>query len=114
MPKRIRTHANPLSFNTQLEPCDFSTIFPSFSEDLELEIGFGKGVFLTSYGQKYPNRHILAAEVRKGLFDHLTSVLDEKKISNVHLIHSTGERCLIDLIPDKSLTRVFFFIQIHG
>lgn len=109
MAKRIRTHANPLSFHEELDPVSFDAVFPSFDGRLELEIGFGKGVFITRYAELYPEKSIVAVDVRKGLFDSIQEGFDQKGIGNVHLIHGTGERVLAELIPDGSLDRVFLF-----
>ncbi len=109
MSKRIRTHVNPLSFYQKLMPLNFDDIFHNFDGSLQLEIGFGKGVFISKYAQLYPNSNLLAVDVRKGLFEPLQEQFDQENIQNVHLIHGTGERVLDELIPHRSLSRVFLF-----
>jgi len=107
--KRIRTHANPLSFHEALEPIQFDAVFSNYSGSLDLEIGFGKGVFISKYAARHPQKSILAVDVRKGLFESIEKSFKQKEIHNVHLVHGTGERVLAELIPDGVLDRVFLF-----
>ena len=109
MSKRIRTHTNPLSFHQKMAPIDFKEVFPEFDGCLDFEIGFGKGIFLTQYASRYPNRYILGIEVRKQAVDYVQSRLDSKGISNVVICHGAANRCLLDIVPDASIARCFIF-----
>jgi len=107
--KRIRTHTNPLVFRDRMTRVDFNDVFEGYDDVLDLEIGFGKGVFLRRYAVSHPKRSIVAVDVRKGLMDPLNQALQSEGIKNVYLIHGNGQLCLRDMIPDGSVDRVFIF-----
>ena len=66
--KRIRNHANPFSFRHRLTECSIENDVSKFS-DVDLEIGFGRGRFISFYAQKYPDRYIVGVEVRKKMVE---------------------------------------------
>jgi tRNA (guanine-N7-)-methyltransferase len=92
-----------------LEPLDLSSIFPEYAGKLDLEIGFGRGRFMRLYAGQHPQRHIVGVEVRKQIVDVLQQRVLDLGLKNVHLIHSQGQIVLEDVIPDRSLERVFIF-----
>ena len=106
---RVRTHTNPLHFYRRLEPIDFTAIWPSFDGKLDLEIGFGRGLFMRHYAKLHPERFIVGVEVRKLIVSLLEEHLQKEEIFNAHLVHSSAQFVMEDIVPDKSLERVFVF-----
>ncbi|MFC1485147.1 tRNA (guanosine(46)-N7)-methyltransferase TrmB [bacterium] len=105
---RIRTHVNPLNFIKRMKQVNFNDILPKNSY-LDLEIGFGRGIFLRNYAKKYSKRNIIGAEVRKPAVDLLRSKISSEKIQNVFLIHGEAKICLEDMINNESLDKIFIF-----
>ena len=106
---RIRTHTNPFNFYKKLDPVDFDEVFPNYSGTIDMEIGFGRGVFVRSYAKNNPNKSILAMDIRKSVVDLLNERLEKEGIENVYLVHSTGERCVEDLIGEEGIENIFVF-----
>ena len=97
---RVRTHANPFNYIDRMKRVDFSTVFPNFTGTLDLEIGFGRGVFIRHYATRFPDRSILGVEVRKPLVDILTERLAQDGLKNIYAVHGTGERAQ-DVLPAR-------------
>ena len=106
---RVRNHTNPFNYHETMEPIDFKSIFKDFNGKLELEIGFGRGVFLREYATRYPNRHIIGIDVRKQIADILKERTPKEAYPNLYICHGSGQRLIEDTIPDGSLERVFIF-----
>ena len=88
---RVRTHSNPFSFRETLPEVDFEQVFPDFKGILDVEVGFGRGIFLRSYAQKYPERSILGVEIRQQIVSILQGQLDRAGIKNVLALHASAE-----------------------
>ena len=106
---RVRTHTNPFNFYQKLEPLKLNTIFDNPTQPLDLEIGFGKGVFLQHWAKLNPEHNVVGVEVRKGIVEIVKEEVNEKKVKNIHLIHNSGERVLEDCISDNQLNSIFIF-----
>ena len=64
---RVRTHTNPLAFTHGFDLLEYKELLPTFNQSLDVEIGFGRGVFLQHYASLHPERLVLGVEVRKQL-----------------------------------------------
>lgn len=106
---RVRTHTNPFNFYQKLEPLKLNTIFDNQTQPLDLEIGFGKGVFLQHWAKLNPEHNVVGVEVRKGIVEIVKEEVNEKQLKNIHLIHNSGERVLEDCISDNQLNSIFIF-----
>lgn len=106
---RVRTHANPLSFREKIAPIEFKDVFKDASQPLDIEIGFGRGVFVRQYAKQNPTRNLLGIEVRGQIVTDLQAQVDELALDNVHLVHGTAEECFKQAIPDCLIARVFIF-----
>ena len=104
---RVRTHANPFKHRQRLDPIDWSAVFDDPSKGFDLEIGFGRGLFLHRYATTYPHRNIIGVEVRKPAVEGVRKKV--ASLPNVFVCHSTAQIVLEDVIPQKSLHRVFVF-----
>ena len=106
---RVRTHTNPFNFYETMTPIDFASIFSNYKNELDLEIGFGRGVFIRKWASYNPNRYILGVEVRKGIVEDVTAKIRQDKIINTHLIYGSGERVIEDIIQPDTLKNIFIF-----
>lgn len=106
---RVRTHTNPLNFYQRMEMLSLEKLFKNSEAPLDMEIGFGRGVFLREWAKLHPERNIIGVEVRKTIVTILEERLKALNIKNTHLIHGNGEIVLKDCIQDGSLSRCFIF-----
>ncbi|MFT5171295.1 MAG: tRNA (guanine-N7-)-methyltransferase [Candidatus Marinamargulisbacteria bacterium] len=106
---RIRTHTNPFNYHKKLEPIDFAEMIPVYTGKLQVEIGFGRGVFIRSYAKDHPETAIVGMDIRKSVAELLQVRLKKEKIENVGAIHTSGQRCIEDLFEDDQIERIFVF-----
>ena len=106
---RIRTHTNPFNINQRLKRLDLAEQFKNPAQPLDLEIGFGRGLFLRQYAQQHPERNIIGVDVRKQIVEVLHERLEKLGLENTCILHTRGEICLEDSLEDQSLERVFVF-----
>jgi tRNA (guanine-N7-)-methyltransferase len=105
MKKRIRTHTNPLNIRQRLTD-------PLWQDQIHahsiicLEIGFGKGRFMNAYAENHDDQLIVGVEVRQQMVQAFTA---KPYPDNCLPIWGAGHICLEDLIPDRSLSKVFIF-----
>ena len=105
MKKRIRTHTNPLNIRQRLTDVDISKRIKNYN-NVHLEIGFGKGRFLSQYAKNHPDDLVVGVEVRK----QAVVVFDANHdLPNCTPIWGAGQICLEDVIPNQSLQSVFVF-----
>ena len=103
--KRVRNHVNPLNFTDRLTKHALNVQLDKFSM-IDLEIGFGRGKFISQYAKNYPDRFIVGVEVRRSMVDNFN---ERYQLSNLLAVWGTAQICLEDMIPNGSLTRVFIF-----
>jgi len=106
---RIRTHTNPFNYYHRMEPLKLDQLLPGNDGKIELEIGFGRGVFIREYGTKYPERYLIGVDIRKGIVDSLSQKFEDESLANVALLHGNGEIVVEDALPDGCLTRLHIF-----
>ncbi|MDR1492829.1 MAG: tRNA (guanosine(46)-N7)-methyltransferase TrmB [Planctomycetaceae bacterium] len=76
---------------------------------LELEIGSGRGLFITQVSAAIPNRHFLGVEISKKYAAHCASLIAQKQLSNAVMIYGDAYLVLKDYLPDESLTAVHIY-----
>ncbi|MEK9657071.1 MAG: tRNA (guanosine(46)-N7)-methyltransferase TrmB [bacterium] len=106
--KRIRNHVNPLSFRHKWEELRLSNYFENEKKPLDIEIGFGRGVFIQAYAKEHQHRNILGIEVRKALVENLEKKATET-LDNLKVFHGNGVAFVQNALQDKSLEKVFIF-----
>ncbi|NQY73140.1 MAG: tRNA (guanosine(46)-N7)-methyltransferase TrmB [Candidatus Margulisbacteria bacterium] len=106
---RVRNHANPFSYTQRMSHLDIQSVVPSFVDTLDVEIGFGRGIFLRQYAKQNPKRPILGIELRQSMVEILQERITNEGIQNVGLVHGPGQTCLEDVVPDHSIDRLFIF-----
>ncbi len=106
---RVRTHSNPFHYYERQSKLDLTSVFPRFNGTLDVDIGFGRGVFFRHYAARYPDRNVMGVEIRKPMVELLKERCQEMELTNVHLIHGNGHICLEDMLEDRSIDRIFAF-----
>jgi tRNA (guanine-N7-)-methyltransferase len=107
---RLRTHTNPFNYYQKMDVLCLSESLSNPFLPVDLEIGFGRGRFLSHWARKYPNRNIIGVEVRKNITELLQKrLIQAELIDNTHIIHGSGERVLEDSLSDLSLDTIFVF-----
>ncbi|RAP34836.1 tRNA (guanosine(46)-N7)-methyltransferase TrmB [Candidatus Marinamargulisbacteria bacterium SCGC AG-439-L15] len=106
--KRFRTHANPLNFRETIAPLKIGASLPE-GTPLDLEIGFGRGVFIRQYAKAHPDRYVLGVEVRKPVAMHVQDLIKTEGLMNAHVLYGEGKRFLEEALEDKCLDRIFIF-----
>lgn len=103
---RARTHANPFAIRHDFKDSDIRCIQ---GQPLDIEIGFGRGVFLRYWAQAYPERHIVGVEVRNTMVEGLQDRVDVLGLLNVQLFHGNGQVLCDEALLSCSVNRVFVF-----
>ncbi len=96
---RVRTHSNPFHYFHRMEKVDFKPV--------DLEIGFGMGLFIHDYAIQNPGRNIMGVEIRPKPVKLVADKVGH--IPTVYLVHGNAQICLEDMIGDQSLENVFVF-----
>lgn len=87
---------------------DFGDLFGN-SRAVELEVGFGKGLFLVSASETYPDINFLGMELERKYYLYTATRLAKRNRSNVRVICGDARRLLPALIPDESLQGVHVY-----
>ena len=103
--RRVRTHTNPLNINHRFD----DVVLPENPVALDIEIGFGKGVFLNHWATQNPQHHVVGIEVRKQMVVLLEEKLTLNPCSNISIYHGNGQFFLEDVPEDNSVDRLFIF-----
>ena len=109
MSKRVRNHTNPFTVRDQFELLDYASLMPEYNGIVDLEIGFGRGVFFQQWATRYPSHLLLGIEVRKKIVDILVTELAQFQLKNTQAYRGEGKTFLEQAIHDHSLDRVFVF-----
>jgi tRNA (guanine-N7-)-methyltransferase len=90
---------------TQPAPPELKDLFPVPVSDVQLEIGFGGGEYLTAQAQSEPNKGFIGVEpFVNGMAKALTAI-ESKSLRNVRL-HFDDAADLIAWLPEHSLARI--------
>ena len=72
----------------------------------ELDLGCGKGSFTTALAERYPERHIFAADIMIGRLRKLAKRADRMGLKNMELLRVEAGLLINCLLPPKSLDRI--------
>lgn len=87
-----------------IDKVDFNHAF--FKKTISLEIGSGKGEFITSYAAMHQDENFLAIERVPTIAGILTKKVVESELQNVRIFPHDGEALFND-IPDGSIDKIF-------
>ncbi len=73
---------------------------------LFLEIGCGKGAFITGLSKQYPDDRLLAVELVPDVLMMAMEKVEREEASNVKFLHANAEN-IADIIPHGSVSRLY-------
>lgn len=92
--------AQHLTVLEELEPpLNPQSLFPS-PQPLELEVGSGKGHFLLTHSQQFPERNFVGIELAKKYAQFAAYRLAKRDTPNAHVISGDGLRFFREFVPD--------------
>ena len=89
-------------------PFDWSRVFGN-DHPVELEVGFGKGLFLLTAGQANPRVNHVGVEVDRGLQLFTANRIAKRGLANVRLAKADARLFLRDYVADRSLAAVHVY-----
>jgi tRNA (guanine-N7-)-methyltransferase len=96
----LSTHLVPLA--SLPEPCDPAAVFPT-PGPVELEVGSGKGLFLSTASAAAPERNFLGVEIALGYARLSAGKLAAANQANARIIHGDAGFLVRSLLPDACL-----------
>jgi len=90
------------------KPWDSQTLFGR-QAPLELEIGSGRGLFITQAAMATPGHDFLGIEISKKYAQHCAVLIAKKQLSNVVMVCGDAQAVLRDNIPDNLLAAVHIY-----
>lgn len=76
---------------------------------LEVEVGSGKGLFLSAAARAEPDRDFLGIEVAAKYAAHTASKLARRELANARIVHGDARRIFATLLPEASLDAVHVY-----
>ena len=107
--RRFRTHTNPFNYDKQMPVLDLKQTFSHFNGIVDVEFGFGKGVFLRSWAKANPERILVGFEIRKLLVSYVDQKCKDAQLSNVCLVHGAAKNGLEGSLKGCKIEHVFIF-----
>jgi tRNA (guanine-N7-)-methyltransferase len=99
--------------NPSLDPGPPTLLNPQaiFGNDqpIELEVGFGKGMFLVGAAQAHPDINYLGIEIERAYQLYTANRLAKRKLGNVRLACGDARAFLRDHFPDRCLQAVHVY-----
>ena len=90
----------------ELHKGKWSELFPNKKGNLSLEIGCGKGQFLTELGKMNENEAYIGLEMMSSVICRAVQKIDENKITNVLLINKDGSN-ILDYFNEGEIDRLY-------
>lgn len=89
-------------------PWDAAALFGRHAP-LEVEVGSGKGLFLTSAAAQTPEHDFLGIELALRYARHVAARLVQRNLPNAIAVHGNAQRVFRELLPDASLAAVHIY-----
>jgi tRNA (guanine-N7-)-methyltransferase len=96
------------SFDDLPKPCTSASLFGNLLP-LEVELGSGKGLFLSSSGAARPDTNFLGLEVSLKYARHAAARCAKQNLPNTRMAHGDGLRVFREALPDASLAAVHVY-----
>lgn len=101
--------SNHLGFVENLEaPFDPQSLFAT-PQDLEVEVGSGKGLFMLNESGRVPDRNFLGNEIAKKYCRFAAYRLAQHNRTNAYMMSGDGIRMFEEFIPDESAVAVHVY-----
>jgi tRNA (guanine-N7-)-methyltransferase len=89
-------------------PWDAGALFGRHAP-LEVEVGSGKGLFLTSAAAQMPEHNFLGIELALRYARHVAGRLAQRNLRNAIVVHGNAQRVFREILPDDSLAAVHVY-----
>ena len=89
-------------------PWDAGALFGRHAP-LEVEVGSGKGLFLTSAAAQTPEHDFLGIELAPRYARHVAGRLAQRNLRNAIVVHGNAQRVFREILPDDSLAAVHVY-----
>lgn len=89
-------------------PFDPQALFET-PQEIELEIGSGKGHFVLTYSEKHPDRNYLGNEVARKYAEFAAYRLARHSRENARMLQGDGMRLVNELMPNESVMAVHVY-----
>ena len=76
---------------------------------LEIEVGSGKGLFLTAAAQSRPEVDFLGIEIARKFAEAVAARLARAGVTNARILNGDAQRLFAELLPDASLAAVHVY-----
>jgi tRNA (guanine-N7-)-methyltransferase len=76
---------------------------------LELEVGSGKGLFLTAAAAQCPEHDFLGIEIADKYARFCAARLAKRRLENARMIHGDARRLFAEFVPDESVAAVHVY-----
>jgi tRNA (guanine-N7-)-methyltransferase len=96
----LSAHLVPLA--ALVDPFDPASVFPQ-AAPVELEVGSGKGLFLSTAAAAAPDRNFLGIEIAAGYARMIAGRLAAAGLANARIIHGDANFLVGSLLPDACL-----------
>lgn len=92
-----------------LDPYDFKSEFPCPEHPLEVDIGSGKGRFLTARSGKFPGINFLGIERQLGRIHSSGRRCERAGRENVRVFRMEGYYAISQMMPERYVANYYFF-----
>jgi tRNA (guanine-N7-)-methyltransferase len=89
-------------------PLAWSSVFGN-EQPVEIEVGFGKGLFLLTASQQYPDVNFLGIEIERKYQLFTANRIAKRQLSNVRLVCSDARAFLRDYVADGCVQAVHVY-----
>jgi tRNA (guanine-N7-)-methyltransferase len=86
-------------------PTDWAALFGR-EAPLILEIGFGRGVFLTHLAKTHPDANVVGLEISNRCLEAAERAVERERLTNIRVVHSMAETALAHLFKPSALAQV--------
>jgi len=83
-------------------PLDWKQVFAN-DRPVEIEVGFGKGLFLVNAGQERPDTNFVGIEIERAYQLHTATRLAKRELGNVRVVCADARLFLRDYVGDGSV-----------
>lgn len=89
-------------------PLDWPAVFGNH-HPTEIEIGFGKGMFLLAAAQQHPDKNFLGIEIERALQLYVANRLAKRALTNVRLACADAREFFRDCIGAAAIAAIYAF-----
>ena len=78
-------------------------------DELVIEVGSGKGMFLLSAAAAYPHQRFLGIEIAGKYAEYVAARLAQRELTNARMLRGDATRLFADVLPDNEVAEVHVY-----